>query len=389
MSKIFQIGVVGLGDISAVYLDNLKKYDNVALLACASRGLDKAQTIADAHEIPCAYKDVDALIADPDIDIILNLTVPEVHGAINLAALRAGKHVYSEKPLAATLAEATEIMDEAERRGLYVGCAPDTFLGGRLQACRELIDNDSIGRVIGAGAYVVSHGHEWHHPNPDFFYQPGAGPLLDIGPYYMTALLALLGPVKRCSAMSSRAFDKRTIETLPRRGEEIPVDVDTHIMANMEFENGALVNLLASFDVWDSELPRIEIYGTKGTICIRDVDPISGPNLFGGEIWLRTKENYRWVTNPRPATLSDWTIVEHNHPFNETGHDINSRGIGLVDMALAIRDGRPARASGAMAYHSLEVMECILKSAKENRYYEPQSRFELPAPLPINFPQES
>ena len=216
-NKIYQIGVIGLGDISAVYLNNLKLYDNVALLACAARHLEKAEAAAQRYGIPRAYANAAELLADPDVDIVLNLTLPEAHGPINLAALQAGKHVYTEKPLAATLPEAAAIMQEAEARGLYVGCAPDTFLGGRLQACRALIDDGTIGEVFGVGAYVVSHGHEWHHPNPDFFYQPGAGPLLDIGPYYVTALLSLLGPVKTCSALSTRAFDTRTIESSPPR----------------------------------------------------------------------------------------------------------------------------------------------------------------------------
>jgi len=307
--KTFNVGIIGIGDISDVYIKNLKKYDVVEITACASRGLDKAQKKAAQFEIPKAYANGFELIADPEIDIILNLTTPAAHFELNKAALLAGKHVYTEKPLAATFAEAKTLIDLAADKGMYLGSAPDTFLGSRLQTCRELIDKGTIGEIVGAGAFVVSHGHEWFHPNPDFFYQIGGGPLLDIGPYYMTALLSLLGPIKTCAGMARRTFDRRVIESEPRRGEEIPVEVDTHITGTFEFASGAIATIMASFDVWDSELPRLEIYGTKGTICLRDIDPVDGPNLFGGEVWLRTRENYRWVGLPRRHDLPDWTIV--------------------------------------------------------------------------------
>lgn len=382
----FKVGVIGIGDISDVYINNLKKYEIVEVVACAGRDLAKAQAKAAAHDLPKAYADGPALIADPAIDIVLNLTTPDAHAELNLAALQAGKHLYTEKPLAATFAEGEAIMALAKTRGLYVGCAPDTFLGGRQQTCRKLIDEGRLGEITAAGAFVVSHGHEWFHPNPEFFYKPGAGPLLDIGPYYVTALLALLGPVKRCCAMAKRTFAQRTIQTMPRQGQLIDVEVDTHITANLEFVNGALVTLLASFDVWDSELPRLEIYGTKGTICMEDIDPVDGPNLFGGPVLLRTQENYRWIGLPRQEPFSEWIEAPVEHQFNELSHRENSRGIGLVDMAYAIRDQRPARASGAMALHSLEAMDGILRSAHEGRYVAMETTFERPAPLPVDFP---
>ncbi|NDL67263.1 Gfo/Idh/MocA family protein [Anaerotalea alkaliphila] len=384
--KKFKVGVLGLGDISDVYISNLQNYAIVEVAACASRGLEKAQAKAARHGIPKAYASPAELLSDPEIDIILNLTLPEVHGSLNLAALEAGKHVYSEKPLAATLEEAKKVMDLAKRKGLSVCCAPDTFLGSRLQTCRQLIDEGRIGRVTGAAAFVVSHGHEWHHPNPDFFYRRGAGPLLDIGPYYITALLSLLGPVRSCCAMANRAFDRRTIESEPRKGETIPVEVDTHISGSLAFESGVVATVLASFDVWDSELPRMEIYGTEGTLCLRDIDPLDGPNLFGGEILLRTRENYRWKGMPRPEELPDWEKVPVKRPFSETSHRKNSRGIGLVDMAYALRDGRPARAGGEMAYHSLEVMEGLLQSAEAGYYHQVKSTFQHPELLPVDFP---
>lgn len=382
----FNVGVLGIGDISDVYFNNLKKYDIVRVVACAGRSLKKAEKKAATHAIPKAYRKTEELIADPDIDIILNLTVPAVHAELTIAALEAGKHVYTEKPLAASLEDGRKIMALAREKGLHVGCAPDTFLGGRLQTCRKLIDEGWIGEVTAASAFVVSHGHEWFHPNPAFFYKSGAGPLLDIGPYYVTALLSLLGPVKRCCAMSKRTFSTRSVECEPNRGQIIDVEVDTHVTGNLEFASGAIATLIASFDVWDSELPRLEIYGTRGAICIDDIDPVDGPNLFGGKVLLRTADNYRWQGLPRRQPLPDWVEVPIEHRFNELSHRENSRGIGLVDMAYAIRDGREERASGQMALHSLEVMEGLLTSAAEGRFYELQSTCTRPAPLPPNFP---
>ncbi|MDA3949661.1 MAG: Gfo/Idh/MocA family oxidoreductase [Spirochaeta sp.] len=380
--KQLNVGVIGLGDISSVYLNNLKIYEVIQLTACASRSLEKAERHARAHGIARAYASGLELIADPEIDIVLNLTTPDVHGSYNVAALEAGKHLYTEKPLAATLAESREIMRIANEKGLRVGSAPDTFLGGRLQTVRALLDAGTIGDVFGASAFVVNHGHEWHHPNPAFFYEQGAGPLLDIGPYYVTALLSLLGPVMRCSAMSARPFPERIIPVGDRKGEVIPVEMDTHLTGNLEFASGAVATVVTSFDVWGSELPRIELYGTKGAVCIRDIDPLSGPNLFGGPVLLMTEENYRWKTQPPPQPLIPWKEVPVERPFSETGHDANSRGIGLVDMAYAIRDGRPHRASGAMAFNAMEAMFGMITSAEERRFVEMESTFDRPAPLP-------
>ena len=383
----FGIGVVGIGDISDVYIANLARYpDIVKVVACAARDVDKARAKAARHGIPRAYATPDELFADPAVDIVLNLTTPAAHAALNLAALRAGKHVYSEKPLGATFADSRAIIDAAAAGGLRVGCAPDTFMGGRLQTFRRLLDDGRLGDVVGASAFVVSHGHEWHHPNPDFFYQPGAGPLLDIGPYYVTALLALLGPVTSVAAMTSRTFARRTIESEPLRGQEIEVRVDTHVTGVLRFASGALGTLIASFDVWDSELPRLEIYGTRGTVCMPDPDPLSGPNLFGGPVLFRDAEGARWRGVPRAETPSPWVEIPIEHPFTSTSHATNSRGIGLVDMAHAIRDGRPERASGAMALHSMELMEGMLTSGAEDRFVRLETTFARPAPLPVDWP---
>ena len=319
--KKLRVGVIGIGDISNVYLNNLKKYDAVEVVACASRGLEKAQRKAAEDGIPKAYASGMELIADPDIDIILNLTTPQAHYEYNLAALKAGKHVYTEKPLAMTFEQGRELVSLAKEKGLLIGCAPDTFLGGRLQNIRELIDSGRLGRITGGGAWFVGHGHEFHHPAPAFFYQPGAGPLYDMGPYYVTALLSLLGPVKRVCAMATKAGETRTVP--------------------------------------------------------------SGPNLFGGDTLMRTPDQYRWAdAERRPENVNaPWPVVPNSHPYNSVSHAENPRGIGLVDLVYALEEGRKPRASGEMALHSLEVMECILKSAHEHVFCEPTTTFEQPKPL--------
>ncbi|MGI6006098.1 MAG: Gfo/Idh/MocA family protein [Ruminococcus sp.] len=386
--KTFKVGVIGVGDISTVYLNNLKNYsDIVELYGCACRSLEKAQRKAKEHGFKKAFGSGDELIADPAVDIVLNLTNPETHYYYNMAALRAGKHVYSEKALAATLEQGKEIIALAKEKGLYVGCAPDTFMGGRLQTYRRLLDEGQMGDIVGASASMVCKGWEWFHPNPGFYYQPGAGPLLDMGPYYITALLSLLGPVESVSAMGTQAEKVRMIHSEPRKGQEIQVhpDVYTHIIANLKFKQGAIVSLCVSFDVWDSEMPRMELYGTKGTLCMLEPDPCSGPNLFGGDVLMRTQENCRWLSMPRQEEMvnTDWKKVEVKHDHNSISHAVNSRGIGLVDMAMAIQERRKNRASGEMALHTLEVMEGILRSAKDQTFVKMETDFTRPEPMPV------
>ncbi|WP_175825359.1 Gfo/Idh/MocA family protein [Burkholderia cepacia] len=384
--KPLKVGVLGVGDISDVYLHNLAKYPIVELAAVAGRDLEKARAKAAAHGVPKAYPDAASLIDDVGIDIVLNLTTPDVHAELTLAALRAGKHVYSEKPLATTFAEGKALCEDARRRGLTLGCAPDTVLGGRLQTCRQLIDEGVIGTVHGATAFAVSRGPEWFHPNPAFLYRRGGGPLHDIGPYYLSALVSLLGPVRQCSAVAGRACSERVVESGPLCGMRIPVDEPTHVAANLVFVSGALVTLIVSYDVWDSELPRMELYGTAGTLCLNDIDPCDGPNLFGGDLLLRTRDDYRWVELPRgEAARRPWKKVPIERPFIETSHRENSRGIGLVDMAMSIAEGRAPRASAEMALHILEIMHGMLESAANNVTYPLETRMERPEPMWLQF----
>lgn len=384
--KPLKVGVLGVGDISDVYLRNLAKYPIVELAAVAGRDLEKARSKAVAHGVPKAYPDAASLIDDVGIDIVLNLTTPDVHAELTLAALRAGKHVYSEKPLAATFAEGRALCEEARRRGLTLGCAPDTMLGGRLQTCRQLIDEGMIGTVHGATAFAVSRGPEWFHPNPAFLYRRGGGPLLDIGPYYLSALVSLLGTVRQCAAIVGQASSERVIESGPLCGTRFSADEPTHVAANLVFTSGALVTLVVSYDVWDSELPRMELYGTTGTLCLNDVDPCDGPNLFGGDLLLRTRDDYRWGNLPRgDAARRPWRKVPIERPFTETSHHENSRGIGLVDMAMAIAEGRVPRASAEMALHVLEIVHGMLESAAHNVTYLLKTSMARPEPMPLRF----
>ncbi len=377
----FRIGLIGTGRISDIYIQTIAKFPELELAVCGSLNPDESKAKAAEYNIPSTATP-DEIIADPSIHCILNLTIPAAHAEISLQALQAGKHVYSEKPFATTLADGQKVLDLAEKTGLKVGNAPDTFLGGRWQTVRKLMDQGVIGQPLGVNAFVGTHGVERHHPNPDFYYQPGGGPLFDLGPYYLTAMVHLLGPIKRVSGMARRTFDQRLIENGPRNGQLINVEVDTHSLSMLEFANGAIGSMTMSFDVWDSDTPRFEIYGTEGTICIPDPDPVHGANDFHGPVWYRTRKTSRWEFQPRPTDRPvDWLVAENTHDFNE-----NSRGLGLLDLAYAVRENRAPRASGALAQHVLEVMIGIDQAPKVGGFVSIESTCVKPAMLPETFP---
>jgi predicted dehydrogenase len=359
MEKV-RIGVVGAGNISDVYLKNcIETFEILEVAACASLHLDRAQAKARTCNIQACT--VDELLEDPSIEIILNLTVPDAHAEISLLALDRGKSVYSEKPLAITREDGLQIIRKAKERGLLVGCAPDTFLGGGLQTCRKLIDDGWIGTPFAANALMLQGGPETFHPNPDFFYQAGGGPLMDMGPYYITALVSLLGPVKRVTGIAKITYPERTIRGPARYGEKIKVKTPTHVTGIMEFCNGVVANLITSFDLhypyWESKLPLIQIFGSEGTLTLSD------PNQFGGPVLIR-------------RFGGDFTEMPLTHRFTT-----NSRGIGLADMAAALRSGRLLRASAEMAFHVLDIMCGILDSSRSARFYDTISTCSRPAPL--------
>ncbi len=352
-----RIGVIGLGAISPIYLKNLATWPGAEVVACADALPERAEARAREFGVPRVLG-VDDLLNAENVDLVLNLTVPAVHAEIAERALRAGKHVYNEKPLGTELAPARALLDLARERGLLIGCAPDTFLGAGLQTCRDVLDAGELGVPVAASAQMLGSGPESWHPDPHFFFQPGAGPLFDIGPYYLTALVNLLGPVRRASGLARASFPERTVGSGPKAGQTIPVNTPTHVAGVLEFVSGALATLVTSFDVPRHDRSDIQLYGTQAQLDVPD------PNTFGGPVRLRGKEGA-------------WQDVPLRRP-----HARNSRGLGLADLARAVREGGQPRASGELAYHVLESMHALLEAAREGRAVEVHSRPERPEPLP-------
>lgn len=351
------IGVIGCGQISSIYLEASQKFDILEIAACADIDMERARIQAQRFNVPKVCS-VEELLADPDIDIVVNLTIPRVHAEIAQAAIEAGKSTYSEKPLATSRESGQALLEAARAKGLRVGCAPDTFLGGGLQTCIKLIDDGVIGAPVAATAFMVGRGPESWHADPDFFYQVGAGPLFDMGPYYLTALIAMLGPVRRVSGSTRITFPERVITSKPKYGTKIKVNTPTHISGSLDFAGGAIATMVMSFDVWSHRLPRIEVYGTEGTLLVPD------PNSFGGSVYLRL------------AQERDWREIPLTHGYTE-----NSRGIGVADMAHAIRSGRQHRANGELAYHVLDIMQSLLDSSEQGLHRELNSMCERPLPF--------
>jgi predicted dehydrogenase len=377
-----KVGLVGCGNICDIYFQNAKKFSNFEIVACCDIIEERMRNKAQEYEIP-HMGSLQDILNNPEIEIVLNLTLPQSHSEVTLAVLNAGKNVYSEKPLAVDLEDGKKIVDLAQSKGLRVGCAPDTFLGGRLQMCRKIIDDGWLGKIIGGTAFMMCHGHEIWHPDPEFFYKYGAGPLFDMGPYYFTALVTLLGPVKSVAGSVRTSFAERTITSQPKYGKKVEVEVPTHVSGILNFANGALVTLTTSFDVWDSHTPRVELYGAEGCLSINDADPLAGPNIFGGKLEFRDKKTADWngfpSIIPRKEEATNWTSLPILFNYNE-----NSRGVGIADMAAAIRKNRKHRAHGNLAFHVLELMHGIYISAEENRVYELKSTCERPDPLPLD-----
>jgi predicted dehydrogenase len=355
------IGVIGCGAISGIYMQNGKLFDILNIVACADLDMDRAQAKAAQYGIPRACS-VEELLADPEVETVINLTIPAAHATIALAAIDAGKSVYNEKPLAISREDGRQLLSAADARGLLVGCAPDTFLGAGLQTCRKLIDDGWIGRPVAATAFMMGRGPENWHPNPDFFYQTGGGPMFDMGPYYLTALVSLLGPVRRVTGSAQISFPERNITNREHAGygRSIPVEIATHVAGVLDFASGPVATIVTSFDVWAAELPRIEIYGTEGTLSLPD------PNTFGGPVRIKR------------ADAANWSEVPLTH-----GYGANSRGIGVADMAYALRSGRAQRASGELAYHVLDIMHAFHDASRQEQHIQLSSTCPRPAALPL------
>ena len=352
------VGIIGCGNISEAYLKAAGTFPIIDVRSVADLRPEAARASANAFGLTATT--VGELLADPGIDIVVNLTVPAAHVEVGLRAIEAGKHVHSEKPLGLGTKEARILLDCAADRGLRVGCAPDTFLGGAHQTCRKLLDEGAIGRPVAATAFFMCPGHERWHPNPAFFYAAGGGPMLDMGPYYITDLVNLLGPVEQVAGMTARSRDRREITSQPLAGQTIQVDIATHVAGTLRFVCGAVATIAMSFDVPQHRHAPIELYGTEATLLVPD------PNRFGGTIEIG--RNKTW----------DERIVEHIYA------DGNYRIIGVADLAHAIRSGRPHRASGELAYHVLEVMEAFQTSSENGAHVTIESRPERPAMLPTD-----
>lgn len=359
MGNSMNIGIMGTGNIAPRYAQYTSRFDNINVVSCADLDTARAKQFASEHNLRA--QTVDEMLADPDLDIIVNLTIPRAHKTVSLSILEAGKHVYSEKPLGLSAAESAEILAVAQANGLRVGCAPDTFLGGGLQTCRKLIDEGQIGRPVAAVAFMGYRGPEQWHPNPGFFYETGGGPVLDMGPYYITALVNLLGPAKRVTASAQKSFTERTAGHESIRGEKLPVEVSTHVAGTIDFASGAVATVIFTFDVWAHQMPHIEMYGTDGSLNVPD------PNHFGGEVKLWQPETQQWCE----AAHTHYAEIE--------------RGIGIAEMAAAIAEDRPHRASGALAHHVLEIMLAFDQSSTQGEHIIIESQPERPDALPVGW----
>ena len=355
MQEKMKIGIIGCGSISGAYFGGAQKTDVLEIKSCADIRMEAAQNAAGRYG--CQAVTVDELLADPEIELVVNLTVPRAHVEVGLQVLKSGKHVYSEKPMGVSFEEGQKLIKLASEKGLRVGCAPDTFLGAGGQTARKTMDEYTIGRPIAGTAFMCGHGHENWHPNPAFFYDIGGGPMLDMGPYYVTALVNILGPVKRVAGITTKAFEERVATSSGTSGLRIPVKVSTHLTGAMEFVNGTVVTMIMSFDMWRHSLPCIELYGTEGSMKIPD------PNGFGGPVLVA------------PAKGEGWQEIPLAFPQN-------ARVIGVIDMVCAIHSGRPHRVSGNLAYHVLDVMTAFDRSSRSGQHIEMQTTVERPNSFP-------
>ncbi|MFJ2116355.1 MULTISPECIES: Gfo/Idh/MocA family protein [unclassified Streptomyces] len=357
MGEPLRVGMVGAGRISGAYLETLERLDGVRLTAVTDLDPGRARAVAARMPGVGVAGSVAELVVRPDVDAVLNLTVPAVHAEVALAALAAGRHVYGEKPLATTRAAADRLLAAADAAGLRLGCAPDTVLGTGVQTARAAVDGGLIGTPVAATAFMTTAGHERWHPDPEFYYRPGGGPLLDMGPYYLSALVHLLGPVAEVGGAVSRPRAEREIGGGPRAGERFAVEVDTHVTGVLRHTNGALTTLVMSFDVHAARLPRIEVHGSAGSLSVPD------PNHFDGPVELHRADG-EWETLPVAA-----------------GYPGAGRGTGLADLARALAEGRPHRASAELARHVLDIMLTLLDAARAGRTLPVGSGCDRPEPV--------
>lgn len=387
-----KVAMIGAGAISGIYLQNISHtFREVELVGVCDLIPERAQRGAGYVEAeiekgapvpqPKIYQDMYEAFNDPEVEVILNLTRPYEHFEVTRQALLHGKHVYSEKPLAVDMDEAGQLIALAEEKNLRLGGAPDTFMGAGIQTARRLIDSGMIGDVVGASCAMVCHGHETWHPDPEFYYKRGGGPMLDMGPYYITALVQLLGEVKGLMGMTKKSFSQRLITSEPHRGETIDVDVDTWLSGNLEFSSGAIAQVFTTFDVHYTAQSRFEVYGTQGSIMVPD------PNTFGGPVLLLRPEDAAAAPKTDPGLMrhgvpdfyAGWKEIPLMYDYPE-----NSRGLGLADMCKALRTGRGHRANYQQQRHVLEVMTGFSRSCENKAYIPMSTKYTRTAPMENN-----
>ena len=357
--KPVNVAMIGVGCISGIYLENITKtFKDIKLIGVCDLVRQRAEDAQKKYNVPKIYETMHDAFADPEVELVLNLTRPYEHFEVSKAALLAGKHVYSEKPLGASLEEGQELVKIAKEKGLMLGGAPDTFLGAGIQTCRRLIDDGYIGDIVGSAAFMICRGHESWHPDPDFYYQYGGGPMFDMGPYYLTALINLCGGIHSVMSASKKSFEKRLITSQPFAGTEINVNVNTYVAGTIKYDSGAIGTLFTTFDAYYPYQARFEIYGSRGTLFVPD------PNTFGGPVKL---------FRPEDGEVREIPLM---YDYKE-----NSRALGLDDMAVAIRTGRPARADYNQTFHVLDAMTGFERSAQSGRWVKMSTKFKRRAPM--------
>lgn len=357
--KKTKIGIVGCGNISGIYLKNLTHlFTDTEIIGVCDLIPERAEKAYKEYNLPKLYKDMHELCADGEVDIVLNLTRPYEHHEVNMTAINAGKHVYVEKPLGATLEEGIESRDAAQKKGVLIGGAPDTFLGAGIQTCRKLLDDGYIGKPIAATGFWGYRGHESWHPDPESYYQFGGGPILDMGPYYITAMISLLGEVDSVNGMIRKTFETRRITSQPKYGEVFKVEVPTLVTGQMAFASGAVGTIMLTYDIHAHKLPIIEIYGTEGTLSVPD------PNTFAGPALLYRDSSKSFMEIPLTFDYTE-----------------NSRGLGVADMARAAIEKDKPRAGVDLTFHALEIMTGLIRSGEQNAPVEIKSGFTRPVPM--------
>lgn len=356
-NKIFNVGLIGCGHIAETYFRGHDYFNNFKITKCADINQEASKKCADTYSIQATT--VDEILQDPAIEIILNLTIPKAHFEVAKKSLEHGKHVYGEKPLAVSFEEGQQLLETAHSKKLRIGNAPDTFLGGGIQSSIKLLDEGMIGNVRLGNAIFAFPGVQSYHPNPEpWFAEKEGGPIIDMGPYYFTALVNLLGPAKSVHGISTKVFKERVIGIGPKKGQSFQVECPTSYLVNLEFHSGAIIQVTLSFDVVAHQRNHVELYGDKGSMIVPD------PNMFGGSVFTCCDDSGVWQEHPTDhLPLGKINITTHSGRANEAPTNANYRGVGMSEMAYCIENNLPHRCSGELSLHVLDIIQSTMKAA--------------------------